>query len=157
FNTRENEYYVGKYPDPSHYGYNTMSDSDKHRFMMWYDTVREKTFDFQTEIRHYCVNDVEVLRKACLIYRETFIRCTDLDPFAFTTLASSCMGVFKTHFLPKNTLALTYEGAYTRQNKTYSEVSMQWLEYVAKVEGSKIRHALNHGEQRFGQFFYGWV
>ncbi|XP_051811557.1 uncharacterized protein LOC127536113 isoform X1 [Acanthochromis polyacanthus] len=152
FNTPPNEYYVGKYPDPSYYGYDSMSDSDKQRFMAWYDSVREKTFDFQTEIQHYCSNDVEVLRKACLIYRETFISCTDLDPFAFTTLPSSCMGVFKTRFLPKDTLVLTYEGAYTRQNKTYSDVSMQWLEFMAKAEGSEIRHALNHGEQRFGDF-----
>ncbi|KAI3365522.1 hypothetical protein L3Q82_010133, partial [Scortum barcoo] len=153
FNTCENEYYSGSYPDPSYYGYDTMTDSEKTAFMKWYVTVREDKFDFQAEIRRYCVNDVEVLRKACRIYRETFLECTQLDPFAFTTLASSCMGVFKTLFLPRDTLALTYDGAYTTQNKAYSDVSMQWLEYVAHVENIEIRHALNYGEQAFGPYF----
>ncbi|XP_077961146.1 uncharacterized protein LOC144382995 [Gasterosteus aculeatus] len=153
FNTREHEYYVGKYPDPSYYGFDDMSDSDKARFMEWYNTVSGGTFDFQKEIGRYCVNDVEVLRKACSIYRETFIECTELDPFSFTTLASSCMGVFKTLFLPKDTVALTFEGAYTAQNKTYSDVSMQWLEYVALTENIEIKHALNHGEQLFEPFY----
>ncbi|KAI3354720.1 hypothetical protein L3Q82_004502 [Scortum barcoo] len=153
FNTCENEYYSGSYPDPSYYGYDTMTDSEKTTFMKWYVTVREDKFDFQAEIRRYCVNDVEVLRKACRIYRETFLGCTQLDPFAFTTLASSCMGVFKTLFLPRDTLALTYDGAYTTQNKAYSDVSMQWLEYVAHVENIEIRHALNYGEQAFGPYF----
>lgn len=105
FNTRANEYDLGAYPDSSYYGYNSMSECGRARFMAWYDTVREGTFDFQAEMRRYCVNHVEVLCKACGIYRETFLRCTQLDPFAFTTLASSCMGVFKTLFLPKDTLA----------------------------------------------------
>lgn len=39
FNTRENEYYVGTYPDPSYYGYDDMCESDKKTFMSWYDTV----------------------------------------------------------------------------------------------------------------------
>ncbi|XP_037603314.1 uncharacterized protein LOC119474981 [Sebastes umbrosus] len=153
FNTRENEHYIGPYPAPSQYGYDTLCESEKTSFMQWYDTVRDETFDFQAEIRRYCVNDVAVLRRACTIYRETFHDCTQLDPFAFTTLPSSCMGVFKTLFLPRDTIALTYEGAYTKQNKTYSDVSMQWLEYVARTENIEMQHAINRGEQQFGPYF----
>lgn len=69
FNTRANDYYKGKYPDPSYYGYDYMSDSEEKAFMKWYDTVREETFDFQAEIRRYCINDVKVMCKACAIYR----------------------------------------------------------------------------------------
>ena len=29
FNTREHEHYIGKYPDPSYYGYDTMSESER--------------------------------------------------------------------------------------------------------------------------------
>ncbi|KAK9535956.1 hypothetical protein VZT92_005785 [Zoarces viviparus] len=108
FNTRANEY-IGCYPTPYYYGYDAMCDRDKNSFMGWYATVRNDTFDFQAEIRRYCINDVEVLRRACTVYRESFLECTQLDPFAFTTLASSCMGVFKTMFLPADTVALTYE------------------------------------------------
>lgn len=134
FNTRANEYYIGSYPSPAYYGYNEMCDNDKTSFMSWYDTVRGDTFDFHTEIRRYCINDVEVLRRACTVYRESFLECTQLDPFAFTTLASSCMGVFKTMFLPTDTVALTYESAYIAQNKAYSDASIQWLEYVSHTD-----------------------
>lgn len=93
--------------------------------MAWYVTVCDNVFDIQAEMRYYCVNDVEVLRKGCLIYCETLLQRTQLDPFVFTALASSCMGVFTTLFLPKDTLALMYKGSYMEQNKTYSDVSIQ--------------------------------
>ena len=153
FNKRENENYIGPYPAPALYGYDAMSDASKKTFMEWYVTVRDTPFDFRKELLSYCVNDVTVLIKACKIYREAFHECTGLDPFAYATLASSCMGVFKTLFLPKDSVALTYEGAYLRQNKTCSDVSIQWLEYVADREGLDIQHALNRGEKSFGQFF----
>ena len=153
FNTRAHETYIGKYPDPSYYGYSEMSDADKTVFMRWYETKRDKTFNLETELGVYCTNDVELLRRACTTYRESFMECTQLDPFSFTTLASSCMGVFKTLFLPKDTVALTYEGAYIQQNKDYSDVSMQWLEYLAHTENIEIKHALNHGEEKFGRLY----
>ncbi|CAJ1061485.1 unnamed protein product [Xyrichtys novacula] len=39
FNTRENEHYVGPYPEPSYYGYDTKSSEEKEVFMRWYNTV----------------------------------------------------------------------------------------------------------------------
>lgn len=42
---------------------------------------------------------------------------------------------------------------YTEQNKTYSEVSIQWLEYVSHTENSIIKHVLKGGEQRVGPYF----
>lgn len=102
---------------------------------------------------HYCVNDVAVLVKAFKMYRDAFNECTGLDPFTFTTLAASCMGVFKTLFIPKDTVALTHEGSYVQQNKAYSDISIQWLEYVAYRENIGIQHALNRGEKAFGPFF----
>lgn len=47
-----------------------------------------------------------------------------------------------------------YEGAYIEQNETYSDVPMQWLEYVAHTENTEIRHALNQQfEQQFRVYF----
>ncbi len=39
FNTRDNEYYVGAYPEPAFYGYDNMSDSEKVEFMRWCDSL----------------------------------------------------------------------------------------------------------------------
>lgn len=96
FNTTEHAEYVGPYPEPYFYGYDNMSDKERTDFMQWYNTVCDGVVDFQKELRAYGINDVVVLRKACIVYRDAFIECTTLDPFAYTTLASCCMAVFKT-------------------------------------------------------------
>lgn len=132
FNTRADEFYVGPYPAPSFYRYEKMSEFEKEKLMAWYKPACEKPFDLQAEMRKYCINDVEVLRMACKIYRETLMECTQIDPFSHATLASYCMGIFKTLFLPKDTLALTHHGAYVDQNKTFSDVSLEWLQYETK-------------------------
>ncbi len=77
-----------------------MSDKDREEFMQWYNTVREGVFDLQLQLHQYGNSDVVVLRKACFVYRQAFMECAELDPFQYTTLASCCMAVFKTHFLP---------------------------------------------------------
>lgn len=153
FNRLENQSYVGPYPAKHYYGYNNMTDSARTKFDQWYDTLAGKIFDFRKEIGVYCMNDVVLLREACMKYREEFIQCTQIDPFSYTTLASCCMGVFKTHFLKPNTIALTHNNAYVQQHKTFSNASIEWLEYVKKTRGVDIHHALNHGEMKFGSYY----
>ncbi|XP_051743104.1 uncharacterized protein LOC127508773 isoform X2 [Ctenopharyngodon idella] len=130
-----------------------MSDKDRVKFDAWYTGVSGKLFNFRKELSEYGVNDVVLLREACMKYREAFIECTEVDPFSFTTLASCCMGVFKTHYLERDTLALTHNKAYVRQSKTYSNASIEWLEYVKKTRDVDIHHAVNHGEVSIGRFF----
>ncbi|XP_056591324.1 uncharacterized protein LOC130431856 isoform X1 [Triplophysa dalaica] len=153
FNRTENQCYQGPYPAKHYYGYTTMSDSARVKFDQWYDTRKGKIFDFKKEIGLYCMNDVVLLREACITYRKEFIECTQVDPFSFTTLASCCMGVFKSHFLTPNTIALTHNNAYIHQHKTFSNVSIEWLEYVKKTRDVDIHHALTHGEMQFGSFY----
>ncbi|XP_049334558.1 uncharacterized protein LOC125801697 isoform X1 [Astyanax mexicanus] len=153
FNLRQNENYVGPYPDKSFYGYDTMSDKDKQQFDEWYNTVSGGVFDFKKELYVYGRNDVVLLREACIKYRDEFIQCTQLDPFNYTTLASCCMAVYKTHFLPKDTLALTHNNAYVTQHKTFSNVSIEWLEYVRSTRDVDVHHALTHGEVKFGAYY----
>ena len=63
------------------------------------------------------------------------------------------MGVFKTLFLKKDTLALTYDGAYVGQHKAFSDVSTQWLEYLSHPRKIEITHAVNQGEHQMGPYF----
>ena len=153
FNRVENENYLGPYPDKKFYNYDNMSDKDREKFDAWYSTVQGKFFDFKKELYAYGVNDVVLLREGCMTYRKSFIQCTELDPFAFTTIASCAMGVFKTHYLDRNTLALTHNKAYVHQNKAYSSGSIEWLEYVKKTRNVDVHHAVNHGEVSIGKYF----
>ncbi|MGL5342810.1 MAG: DNA polymerase [Lactococcus garvieae] len=153
FNRIENDNYVGPYPDKEFYGYATMSNQERAAFDEWYNTVSDKTFDFKKELAIYGKNDVVLLREVCMKYREELILCAGLDPFNYTTLASTCMAVYKTHYIPKDTVALTRNAAYTNQNKTYSNVSIEWLEYIQKSRSIDIQHALNGGEVSIGKYY----
>ncbi len=153
FNRVENENYFGPYPDKKFYNYDNMSDKDREKFDAWYSTVEGKWFDFRKELYAYGVNDVVLLREGCMKYREAFMQCAGLDPFGFATLAGCSMGVFKTHYLGRNTLALTHNKAYIDQNKSYSSDSIEWLEYVKKTRNVDVHHAVNHGEVSIGKYF----
>ena len=153
FKKQENNSYRGPYPEKHDYGYDNMSDKDKAMFDTWYNEVAEGVFDFQKELYKYGRNNVILLREACLKYRAEFIECTGLDLFSYTTLASCCMAVYKTCFLPKDTLALIHNNAYVNQHKAYSNISIEWLEFLKETRNVDIHHALTHGEMMVGKYY----
>ncbi|XP_041367055.1 uncharacterized protein LOC121381770 [Gigantopelta aegis] len=76
-------------------------------------------FNFQKEMREYCVSDVAVLREACLKFQAVMLEATGekqmdldtkavtyingIDPFAqYITIASVCMGIFQSKCLKKH-------------------------------------------------------
>ena len=143
FNTDENQNYVGAYPDKEYYGYNEMKKSDKEKFDKWYETTKGKIFDFKREMYEYCKSDVDILRKGCLKYRELFIDMASIDPFQYVTIAGVCQAIYKSEFLPENTIGIVDEA----QVDTYSLKAIKWLEFIAQKEKAHIRHACNVGEQ----------
>ncbi|XP_047458093.1 uncharacterized protein LOC125018336 isoform X1 [Mugil cephalus] len=145
--------YVGPYPPPDTYGVDRMPSDTLKKFNAWYATKAGCTFDFKKEAVLYCNLDTEILAASCLKFREEFIRETRVDPFTCITIASACMKVFKTNFLPPNTLALPPADNYNRQFKNYSDSGIQWLEWVSQNENVAIRHALNGGEKKLGKYF----
>lgn len=64
-------------------------------------------FDFQREILEYCRSDVDILRRACLKFKNLSWEATNgddgdgVDAFGSCTIASLCIDVFKTKFLPE--------------------------------------------------------
>jgi G:T-mismatch repair DNA endonuclease (very short patch repair protein) len=118
FNTPHNQTYVGNYPDVQEYGCDTMSDKDRNTFLTWHRSKTDDTFDFAKEIVEYCRSDVDILRQACLKFRDILMNITGtldfdlnedgnietylkgvVDPFNHITIASVCMSVYKTKFL----------------------------------------------------------
>ena len=52
----------------------------------------------------YCRSDVDILRRGCMKFREMMQEVTGgIDPFDYVTIASVCMGIFKTLFLREET------------------------------------------------------
>ncbi|KAK3100662.1 hypothetical protein FSP39_023320 [Pinctada imbricata] len=103
FNTKGNQNYSGRFPPPEDYGYETMSSARRKDFLLWYREKESETFHFQTEMLKYCRSDVDILRRACLKFRKLMLEVTHgIDPFDYVTIASVCMGIFKTLFLKKS-------------------------------------------------------
>ena len=65
-------------------------------------------FDFKSEIYEYCRSDVDILRRACMKYRELVISSTcdngcpkDIDPLQYITIASVALHIYIFKFLPE--------------------------------------------------------
>ena len=61
--------------------------------------------------------------------------------------------MIKTLFLKKDTLALTHDSAYVGQYKSYSDVSIQCLEYLSHSKNMEVKHAVKQGEHQIGPYF----
>ena len=73
--------------------------------MEWYEKNRNKPFHFHLELLSYCRSNVDILLNACSKFRSLVMHVTGptnpIDPFNYTTIASVCMGIFCSKFLPK--------------------------------------------------------
>jgi hypothetical protein len=142
FNKDENQSYVGPMPDKECYGYSQMTKANRDEFNTWYETVKDKTFNFKDEMYKYCKCDVDILRRECLELRRLFIQIANIDPFQYITIASVCQAIYRNSYLPENTVAIYNENP----TDIYSIKSMKWLKYIACRVKINIRHACNGGE-----------
>ena len=122
FNTTQN--YKGPYLTVEDYGIDSMSSADRESFLQWY-TERTDEFNFQKQMLLYCRNDVQLLKEACMKFRDLLIGITGgsdlqfheveradqngVDPLAYITIASVCMNVFRSNFLTEKHEIATQE------------------------------------------------
>ena len=147
FNKECNKDYVGNIPSKKHYGYNQMKPDERTKFLKWYEVrVRENyIFDFKKEILEYCRSDVDILRRGIMKLREDFIELENIDPLRYITIASVCMTIYRSNYMPNKTIAIVPEYAKT---DNFSKMSIMWLNYVLTNKGLNIQHALNGGEKK---------
>ena len=147
FNKECNKDYVGAIPSKKHYGYNQMKPDERAKFLKWYEErVSENyVFDFKKEILEYCRSDVYILRRGIMKLREDFIKLENIDPLRYITIASVCMTIYRSNYMPKETIAIVPEYAKT---DNYSKMSIMWLNYMSKAKNLNIQHALNGGEKK---------
>jgi hypothetical protein len=127
FNTLENATYRGRYPALEYYGVEDLNPKDRTSLTTWWNSQGEKTFDFQKELVDYCVQDVVVMMKGCLKFRQLYVEQFSVDPFhECLTIASTCMAVFKTNFLKEHSLGVVPPLGY-RQHDIQSIEAMEWL------------------------------
>ena len=145
FNKECNKNYVGTIPSKKHYGYNQMKPDERAKFLKWYEErVRENyVFDFKNEILEYCRSNVDILRRGIMKLREDFIQLENIDLLRYITIASVCMTIYRSNYMPKKTIAIVPEYAKT---DNFSKMSIIWLNYMSN--GVNIQHVLNGGENK---------
>ncbi|XP_011684670.1 PREDICTED: uncharacterized protein LOC105448009 [Wasmannia auropunctata] len=68
------------------------------------------------ELVKYCRNDVDILRRACMAFRKIFLERGNVCPFEeCTTIASTCMKVFRKNLLREEEIGLFQEAATDSQ------------------------------------------
>ena len=147
FNKECNKDYVGTIPSKKHYGFNQMKPDERTKFLKWYEErVRENyIFDFKKEILEYCRSDIDILRRGIMKLREDFIELENIDPLRYITIASVCMTIYRSNYMPNKTITIVPEYAKT---DNFSKMSIMWLNYVSTTKGLNIQHALNGSEKK---------
>ena len=117
-----------------------MKPDERTKFLKWYDDCMSENyvFGFQREIIEYCRSDIDILRRGMMKLREDFIQLENIDPFCHITIASVCMMIYRSNYMPKKTIAIIPEDAKT---DNFSKMSIMWLNYLSN--GMNIKHALN--------------
>lgn len=143
FNTIANENYKGPMPGKEYYCPDTMFEKTHDDFQKWYDEQVNSnyTFDFQKELREYCISDVEILAQACIRFRNMFLKECNVDPFLEAiTIASACNLAFRRNFLKPNTIGLIPRNGY-RMCDNQSAAALQWLTWEETQRNVRIQHA----------------
>lgn len=161
FNTRENQKYVGPYPESKFYGVDFMSSKEREELLEWHQTKIDEQFNFRKEILDYCRSDVDILRQACLEFRHMLMSATGkqeeiinekgkmekvwvgaVDPFNSVTIASVCMNVYITKFLEEEwQVKFKIDGNWNHANVIDRQLFVldknQWIK-EADLEDKKI-------------------
>ena len=148
FNKRTNWEYKGPLPDPPDYGVAQMKPPEREAFYKWYKGQKDAgaDFDLQRDIVKYCEMDVLILMQAGMKFRRLVLDQFDLDPFvSATTIASTCMTIFRKCFLDPETIAIVPHGGY-RKNDQQSIIAIKWLKWLSETQQLDIQHARNGGE-----------
>ena len=152
FNTQQNQNYVGQYPDKDLFGYKFLSSKKQKEFDEWYETVKDKEFNFQKEFLEYCWSDVLLLAEGCLEFRKIIKDLSKkndegIDPFrSAITIASLCHLIYRRKVLQPNQLAYIPDN---KIEKNTSYKSLVWLKYLNK----DLQHAYNGGEKKIGNYY----
>ena len=68
--------------------------------------------------------------------REDFINLENIGPLRYITIASVCMTIYYSNYMPKKTIDIVPESVKT---DNFSKMSMMWLDYVSNGVNIQIK------------------
>ncbi|XP_055344050.1 uncharacterized protein LOC129592111 [Paramacrobiotus metropolitanus] len=156
FNKPENWDKVLPFPDLTLYSSEGLMKADREKLAKWHaeeSLKKDHLFDFREEISSYCANDVTVLRRCALKFRQNFMDQTAIDPFTSMTIASACQTYYRTHVLEESEIGIISSNGY-QANRKKSKQATQWLEWLKETIPT-IQHGRDgvSREKRIGKYF----
>lgn len=127
-----------------------MNKTERNEFLEWHENKIKlnKIFCLKYELIEYCKIDVDILRIACIRFRNNLMEKTNVDPFnGPITIASTCMKVFRTMYLKPDTIALIPWNGYRRVDNQ-SIKAKKWLSWISHKNNVEIQTAENGRECR---------
>jgi len=81
----------------------------------------------------YCIDDVNVLRKACCALRNFFLKLVKIDPFRQAiTISSICNKLFRTMFLKPDTVGIIPRGGTEWETASVLKLFNSWRTLVER-------------------------
>jgi hypothetical protein len=157
----EYEHYTGPYVDTKYYDVDQMNCDKRSECMEWVGKQQNDqiVFNYKDDMITYCENDVEVLRACGEKFRELFRIKGKTDPFIeCMTLSQAASFVYRKLHMPKDSIAIIPPWGYNA-SRAYSNKGIVWLEYMAEMKESAVKHARNGGEYKTqeGIFVDGFI
>ena len=157
-NKPENWDKVIAFPDVSKFYVHKKNERQMADFKSWHDEARLENngrVDFRKMIVSYCSQDVTLLRKCALKFREAFHAGAQMDCYAKScTIASACRQFLLTFCMVPETIAVISAHGYDTNRKTSFEAT-QYFEYLNSQP--EYNGALMHGriqkEEKVGKYF----
>ncbi len=104
------------------------------------------------ELRHYTESDVDILLRCLILFNDLFHSETGIHPLlSDVTIAQTCMRVYRTNFLQKDSIGVIPRGGYRGTEKQSIE-ALNWLKWMSHKHSIRIQHARNGKERRIGRF-----
>ena len=161
-NTPDNQDYEGLFPDREYYAPQNMKGGFSERtgevtgelaeFEDFYKRMKGKVFNLQKELYEYCLQDVHILKRACLQFRKDLITVTGIDPLiSHITLSQLAMDFFRGGLMKEKTIAQISANTH-HSNERQSAVGLQWLLYVEQQLGRELVKKSSLGEHKVGPY-----
>ena len=145
FNIPANQGYVGPIPAKHYYDPDHMNPGKRSKFLKWYNerVAENYVFNFKNELVAYCRSNVDILQCSAITFRDNFLKIGNIDPLQYITIASVCMAIYRSKYMPEKTIGVIKDGM---KNETFSKISIQWLNWRSNINNVYIQHAMNGGE-----------
>jgi len=129
-------------PGLEFYAPDQMKPEDRAKLIQWHAQNRHQPFKLRDALIEYCTNDVTILTRACVNFREQLRTITRrLEPFqSASTIAKLTLNLFRAEFLKWKMIVNLPEGGINLRGRQ-SHAALMFFRTLERLFGWQIRTA----------------